>query len=506
MSTATRQEECGDQAFSPAMLVCAFGLYIGLHYILGFVQFPVLGLDYAEQAFLGQTLEWGYSGQPPLYTWLVWLLFQCFGVGPFALHLLKAILLACTYGFAFGSGRLYCDDRRRAFLATLALWLIPPLVCDAVGDLTHTALLAAVCSATLYLFLRVAAVGRSRDYFLFGLALGMGVLSKYNYVLFAGPLLLAALTVPRYRARLLTWRGVAALAVAVMVLLPHGLWVVQHGELVRDFLTQRAGADPTASYGAGFVRAAGSLLTSLFVLLVPASLALSATFSSKASRTSGSCSEIDELPSRALAFTLLLLVLLVFTGYATRLCARWLLPTALFLPLAWAGRLGASLRPRQVSGFVVVCVAAAVLSTGHRCLRIVFDSQPGGKAWERRVWLATQAHQARVYGFDDGTLLVPDHLLGGNLRLHFPRARVLCPDFPAFRPAGKAVQPYLFAGWEQPGVEPEMRAVVLCDQLRMPEISASIYSEGRGWRASTSQTCGFVLLTPKPVAYAARLP
>ena len=33
---------------------------------------PTAELDQAEQLILSQRLQWGYTNQPPLYTWLLW--------------------------------------------------------------------------------------------------------------------------------------------------------------------------------------------------------------------------------------------------------------------------------------------------------------------------------------------------------------------------------------------------------------------------------------------------
>src|SRR5690606_25924476 len=55
-----------------------------------------------------------------------------------------------------------------------------------------------------------------------------GVLAKYSYLPLAVALPAAALTIPALRDRVLSWRMLAALALASLLVLPHFLWVVAH--------------------------------------------------------------------------------------------------------------------------------------------------------------------------------------------------------------------------------------------------------------------------------------
>src|SRR5262249_13183646 len=121
-------------------------------------------------------------------------------------------VLGCGAGFqpADSSGRLEtCPTaaarqvlRRqdRAVLAALSPLLIPAIAWNSVNYLTHTLLLCALCLATVCCVLRLSQARRLcygrrgwGGYALLGVCVGMGVLSKYNYAVFAAALLLAAL-------------------------------------------------------------------------------------------------------------------------------------------------------------------------------------------------------------------------------------------------------------------------------------------------------------------------
>src|SRR5690606_32499708 len=60
--------------------------------------------------------------------------------------------------------------------------------------------------------------------------IALGAMSKYNYLLFAGALLVAGASLPALRPRVLSWRMLAALVLALCLLAPHLHWVLTHTE------------------------------------------------------------------------------------------------------------------------------------------------------------------------------------------------------------------------------------------------------------------------------------
>ena len=79
----------------------ATGIYFVLHTVIRVAFSDSLELDEAEQVLFGQWLEWGYSSQPPLYTWLQKAFFSLFGTSVLALALLKNGLLFILYATVF---------------------------------------------------------------------------------------------------------------------------------------------------------------------------------------------------------------------------------------------------------------------------------------------------------------------------------------------------------------------------------------------------------------------
>lgn len=116
---------------------------------------PALKWDEAEQLLWSQELALGYGAQPPLYTWLQWLVNQVLGPSVLALAALKHTLLALTYALMYLAGRELLDERG-AWWASASMLLLPPLGWFSVRDHTHTILVTTMTCGAWWLLLRIA--------------------------------------------------------------------------------------------------------------------------------------------------------------------------------------------------------------------------------------------------------------------------------------------------------------------------------------------------------------
>src|SRR5512137_2063125 len=105
--SATIQREVAKAAsvvpvLQPRRVLGALALYFFLHATWRVLLTNSLELDESAQVLLAQTWSWGYGlEQPPLYTWLLRLFFNLFGLNMAALVFFKALLLLSTYYFVF---------------------------------------------------------------------------------------------------------------------------------------------------------------------------------------------------------------------------------------------------------------------------------------------------------------------------------------------------------------------------------------------------------------------
>ena len=78
-----------------------FTWLLALYFLLSLVARVSLSggleLDESEQILLAQVPRLGYGPQPPLYTWLQYLVFSLFGQTIFSLSLIKSVLLFITF-------------------------------------------------------------------------------------------------------------------------------------------------------------------------------------------------------------------------------------------------------------------------------------------------------------------------------------------------------------------------------------------------------------------------
>ncbi|EYD71858.1 ArnT family glycosyltransferase [Limimaricola hongkongensis] len=330
-----------------------------------FAQGPSLELDEAEAFYHARHLALGYNAQPPLYFWLQWAAFQLAGDGILALALLKNALLA------MGGLALYAMLRRlrppfEAGLCVMALGLLPQVLWEAQRALTHSVLAIAMSLVILALadrLLRGPGRAGSGLWLAFGVAAGLGVMSKWNVALLPVAIAVAVLLRPEWRARVSPSGALCALGAALAVVAAPLWWVLQNPATAGGSL-HKLGIEETAPLtraleGLGSLASAWLAFCGL-VLLVVIAIALA---------TRGRARWRPDAQSRLMIAVMLagaaLLAAGLVAGGATEVKDRWLLPVALFAgPVAalWAlDRLGAVGRRRMAIGLAGLWALAFAL-------------------------------------------------------------------------------------------------------------------------------------------------
>lgn len=442
MAPRSAQDEPDERRAAFRWFALPLALYLGIHLVLRLLISQSLGYDEAEQVLWSQTLAWGYGPQPPLYTWLLWGLTQVLGMSLFTLALMKSALLGAIYGFLYLSARQFLNDWRLACLSAFSLLLMPLIAWGSLKGSTHSDLLCAVCLATFWMALRLIDQGRTSSYLWLGVLAGLGMLSKYNYGLFAAALVSAGLTLPGCRARLLDKRILLSLGIAGLLAAPHALWALERQGMIQNYLAMKMHDPHTATWFAGAGQALASLAYRLWsVVILP--LAAWLLFFPEGRRDANAASgEPRQLLMRFFAAALVLLVLPI-AGGATHFLPRWLQPFLVLAPLAFFARLDpARLSRWHLQRFASLLVLAAVGVMGGRVGQIWFGSDHGGRYQPREQAFARSVARLEAAGFRAGILISRDSLTGANLRLRFPQARLLCTAYPSCKtppaPVGEA--------------------------------------------------------------------
>ncbi len=388
--------------------------YLFIHFLVRLSISSTFNHDAGEQATLTRSLSWGYYEQPPLYTWVVWVFFKVFGLSVATTTFLRFAILGGIYVFVFLIARIVLKHDKLAILASLSLILMPIFSWEFVRDLTHTPLACLLSAASFYVVLRVIRRDTLLNYVLLGVLIGLGVLCKYNFAVYAVALMIAGLTTSSGRRRIFDFRIVLTLAVAMLLVTPHFFWLAHNYDRVRSALAMKTvvtdsfplwktiGLGTTSLISNLGMLAGGVWLT--YLLLLPGSI----SFSQK--------QEAVDSDKRLLRNLLIAVVLvLMATNAWTRLttyAVHWLAPLFLLVPICHLGKLDwqriQTWRWRALGGVAAACALAGIIA--HASFFAKYH--PKDKFFEH---LCHTVKGERSFG--DLTIVTDNALIAGNLRL-----------------------------------------------------------------------------------------
>lgn len=426
----------------PKFVALVILLYLAVHLAIRMAMGPALSADDSEQALLSQEYAWAYRYKaPPLFNWLLTTLSYVLPVDRFSIGLLRYTLLGVLYAFIYLAARQLLSDRRLAALSVYSFAAINPFAEASHRNLTHSTTLTAVTAVTWYMFLRLAASPRLPWYLAVGAACGFGMLAKWNFVLLALALPLACLLSQEHRHLVLTWRIIPAGLLAAAIVLPTVIATLHLKAPTEEEVATILNIGANWSLGDA-ARGTLNLIDAALVYSLPFLPIVAVLFAPSLWRGARVLIAEDP-PDRAIpsarllglsmAVGLALLWLLVVVGGATEFKVRYLYPVLLILPV-WTFLIIEAGRPseRPIRLFALVLAALAIFVAGKRVAPVTGWMSCGVCAeWSPYGRLAKQLVEAGFKG--DGTVLT-DLGTGGNMRVEFPRARILDPTYPARSP------------------------------------------------------------------------
>jgi 4-amino-4-deoxy-L-arabinose transferase-like glycosyltransferase len=177
-------------------------------------------------------LAWGYFSKPPMLAWLIRLGTDVFGDSETGVRSVAFILYPLSawviYLFTRRLFRSEADAGRLAFMSALAFATLPM---TSLGSwlVTTDAPLLFFWALSMYFLVRALDTDRWSDWLLCGVAVGLGLLSKYSMVFFGlGYTVWLAFT-PSRRELLRSPKPYVAMAVAAAWLAPNLWWNATHG-------------------------------------------------------------------------------------------------------------------------------------------------------------------------------------------------------------------------------------------------------------------------------------
>lgn len=386
--------------------------------LLLFAVSPGMELDMAEQVWLADRYAWVYGSQPPLYTWISRALLTVSGGSLLPLYLFKAMLLSVIVGSLLSIGRR-AGFTTSQMIGTLAgVFLTMGLAWEAQRDLTHT-VLATALAAWMLRDGAIAHPGGWRIALRTGLLSGLGMLAKYNFLLFAVSWYWTRArpgrpsSVPSDRRRWLV-----GLLLAVCLIAPH-LHAINHaGDLVFES-TDKFELGESARWR-GILDVGGAILISLAPL---AALGAVIALRRRPVRESGEeTNSVISMLFRLLRLSIVITLAITIISGTSEVRERWLIPLFFFSPVLFAHLLPRA-PDRVANGFVLAGLAAGLLISIFLPARVVWADALGS---HNRLNLPYRAlmHEIAAEAGRPMFVIVDGVLPAGHARLAFPDAEI----------------------------------------------------------------------------------
>jgi 4-amino-4-deoxy-L-arabinose transferase-like glycosyltransferase len=205
--------------------------------ILPAVLYPNLPLDLIEALTYGREWQLGYDKLPPLPWWLVEIVYRLVG-HDFAYYLLAQIAVVVALWLVWLTARPIVGP-----LGALAAVLIVDglhYLNFTAAKFNHDVVQLPFWALAGFSFHRALRGGRIGHWLLLGLAIGMAWWAKYFVVVLAAPLAVFILFDDQARKSLATPGPYVAVAVALITMAPHLVWLVQNDFLPFTYAEHRA--------------------------------------------------------------------------------------------------------------------------------------------------------------------------------------------------------------------------------------------------------------------------
>ena len=189
-------------------------------------------------------LAWGYVDQPPLSIALLAATTHLIGSSLIAIRVVPALFGAAGVGLTGWLARSMGGGRTAQALAMLAV-LAAPVQLGTCQFYSMNAIEILLWPLAAVMLTRALEAGRARDWLVFGLVLGLGLLNKISLLWFmagAG----VGLVLTRERRALLAPGPWLALALAALIDLPFALWQWSHGLPMLEFMRNATGGKMSA--------------------------------------------------------------------------------------------------------------------------------------------------------------------------------------------------------------------------------------------------------------------
>ncbi|HEX3429273.1 MAG TPA: glycosyltransferase family 39 protein [Rhizomicrobium sp.] len=183
--------------------------------------------DEAQYWWWAQSPDLGYFSKPPMIAWVIRLSTILFGDSEWAIRIASPVLHGATAILVFFLSRRVMTGWHAGIAAIAYLTL--PGVSYSSGLISTDVPLLFFWALALYAFLRACDERNWHWPVLAGVALGLGLLSKYAMLYYLAGAAMAAFWSLSARRYVLSTRGLVTLLIAAIVFAPNAVWNAVHG-------------------------------------------------------------------------------------------------------------------------------------------------------------------------------------------------------------------------------------------------------------------------------------
>jgi 4-amino-4-deoxy-L-arabinose transferase-like glycosyltransferase len=228
----------GLPAQTAAVLFVAFVAVWSLYFAIAESQASIHG-DMAEAYAWGREFQLGYNQHPPFWAWICGVWFAVFPRAGWAFAMLSSVNAAIGL---LGSwklvGRFARGDER---IAATALLLLTPFYTFLSYKYNANSIFLSIWPWTTYFFLRAIDEDGIVDAILFGVGMGLALLSKYYALILGATCFLAALQHPGRARYFRSASPYVSIAVAAALCAPHIGWLLTSGAPPVRYLSRISG-------------------------------------------------------------------------------------------------------------------------------------------------------------------------------------------------------------------------------------------------------------------------
>jgi hypothetical protein len=203
--------------------------FLGVVFLARVLYAHFLGLIPDETYYWdwSRELSWGYFDHPPMIAWLISLSRHLFGESALGV---RGVVIACSFAASVCSYALAKKFALKPSSLVFFVVLSNSILLFGVGTVLSTPDVPLVLFWSCCLLFGYKGVFENStvSWLLLGVCAGLGLLSKYTFILFFAAFILFILHSKSTRSWLFKWQPYAALALSLLVWLPNLIWNARH--------------------------------------------------------------------------------------------------------------------------------------------------------------------------------------------------------------------------------------------------------------------------------------